>query len=369
MKKELKLSSYYFRLLFLCTCILSCIGLVFIFSSSSVYAAQKIGNPYYYLQKQIVFLIVGIAVAFFCALIPLKLLKAATPYLFVLSLCGLVLTFVPLLQLKVHGSMRWLSAFGFSVQPGEFVKVFLFLYCGLLLERRSSLRSSFWRGYIPFLSLVGVVVLLFLKQPDFGMAFTIFITALIVLFVAGTPFLYIAGTCGAALPICVIIISFASYRLNRILIFLNPWSDPQGKGYQIIQSLIAIGSGGVWGLGISCSRQKFFYLPMQHTDFIFSIIAEETGYVGAAFLIILYMFFLYSGMNFALSLNSSFCFLASIGFIMLLSLQALINIMVVSGLIPTKGLGLPFVSYGGSALICSWCMIGLMANFARNQID
>jgi cell division protein FtsW len=167
------------------------------------------------------------------------------------------------------------------------------------------------------------------------------------------------------LPAVIFLVLTKAYRLKRILIFLNPWSDARGSGFQIIQSLIAIGSGSTWGLGVSESRQKFFYLPMQHTDFIFSIIAEETGFVGCLLLIGLFVALCFYGLRLALALDRPFAFFTTLGFILFITLQTTINIMVTCGLVPTKGLGLPFVSYGGTALICMWCMIGFIMNCAR----
>jgi cell division protein FtsW len=157
-----------------------------------------------------------------------------------------------------------------------------------------------------------------------------------------------------------------AYRMNRILIFLNPWSDPQGRGFQIIQSLIAIGSGQTWGLGVSNSKQKFFYLPMQHTDFIFSIIAEETGFVGAVSIVVMYALFCFYGLRLILRIDDMFAFFTSLGFILFISIQAAINLMVTTGVVPTKGLSLPFISYGGTALISLLCMIGFIVNAIRS---
>jgi len=196
---------------------------------------------------------------------------------------------------------------------------------------------------------------------------TILITSLTLFFIAEFNMMYLLGTVALALPAAIFLVFTKSYRLNRILIFLNPWSDPQGKGFQIIQSLIAIGTGSVWGLGISNSRQKYFYLPMQHTDFIFPIIAEETGFIGSCVIIALFMLFCFYGIRIVLKLTDTFAFFTSLGFIIFISLQAVINLMVSCALLPTKGLGLPFISYGGTALVCFFCMVGLIANFVRTQ--
>jgi cell division protein FtsW len=196
---------------------------------------------------------------------------------------------------------------------------------------------------------------------------TILITALTIFFVAECKMLYLAITVLSACPLIVYLILSKSYRLRRILIFLNPWADPQGGGFQIIQSLIAIGSGQMWGVGISNSKQKFFYLPMQHTDFIFPIIAEEVGFIGVLILIGLYLLFCFFGMRIAVSLQNPFAFFTTLGYVTFITLQAIINLMVSTGLLPTKGLGLPFISYGGTALMCFWGMIGFIVNAARAE--
>jgi cell division protein FtsW len=238
---------------------------------------------------------------------------------------------------------------------------------GFFLEKKHRKIKSFVHSYLPFLTILGIVFLILLKQPDFGTVVTIFIAAFCLFFVAEFKLSHLLVTILATIPIGIFLIFSKAYRLNRILIFLNPWMDPKGKGFQIIQSLIAIGSGKWWGVGISHSTQKFFYLPMQHTDFIFSIIAEETGFIGSLFIVSLFIFFCYFGLRLALKLESSFAFFTTLGFIILISLQSVINLMVTTGLLPTKGMGLPFVSYGGSSLLSLFCMLGLIANFVRRQ--
>lgn len=343
------------------------VGLIFIFSASSVFASEKFGVSYYFLKKQIIYLAVGIVGFIVCTLIPTRIWKLVAPYLFFGSLIGVLLTLWSPLGLRVHGSHRWLSLGGFSFQPSELLKFSLFVYMGMLLERKQDSLTSFLQTYVPLLGIVGLTVFILLKQPDFGMGVTIFVTALMVLFVAGARSSHLIATIACAVPVIAAIVFFVSYRFHRILIFLNPWLDPRGRGYQIIQSLIAIGSGGVWGVGISNSKQKFFYLPMQHTDFIFSIIAEETGYVGSLLVLLGYVLFCYFGLKIVSGLKNPFAYFTTLSFVILLSLQAVINLMVVTGLVPTKGLGLPFISYGGSALVCNLCMIGLIAHFVREQ--
>ncbi len=212
-----------------------------------------------------------------------------------------------------------------------------------------------------------ITAILLLYQPDFVKAVTLSITSTLMFFIAGCNLTHLGPTLGSLVPVAGLLIYMKPYRVQRVLTFLNPWEDPQGAGFQIIQSLIAIGSGSVSGVGIAQSKQKFFYLPMQHTDFIFSIIAEETGFIGASALIGLYILFLYTGLRIARTLRDPFCYYTTIGYVVLTSLQALINLFVATGLMPTKGLGLPFISYGNSALLCNLIMLGLIINFVYNN--
>ncbi|MBD3273528.1 putative lipid II flippase FtsW [Candidatus Dependentiae bacterium] len=353
------------RLLLTIVGILTLIGFVFIYSSSSVYALERFGSSFYFLKKQLLFFIPAIFGLIIFALLPKHFIKKFTPLFFLISLILTALTLFSQLSVKLHGSARWLSIGNFTMQPSEILKLFLFLYIGFFLEKKQKKLKSFWYSYLPFLAILGMTFLLLLKQPDFGSVVTIFITSIVIFFVAEFSLIHLLVTILVAIPAVVYLIYSKSYRLNRILIFLNPWSDPRGRGFQIIQSLIAIGSGQFWGVGISNSAQKFFYLPMQHTDFIFPIIAEETGFIGSFIILFLYFLFFYFGIRIALKLKTIFGFFATLGFIVLISLQAIVNLMVVSGLLPTKGLGLPFISYGGTSFVTLYCMIGLIANFTR----
>ncbi len=341
------------------------IGFVFIYSSSSIYALEKFGSAHYFLKKQCIYLLPALIGFFFFALVPIKIIKRYAPLLFWGALVLTMLTFASSIGLKIHGSRRWLYFFGYSVQPSELLKFSLFIYFGYFLEKKQNYLRSFARCYLSFLCVLGITFLVLLKQPDFGSVITILTTSLILFFVAEMRSMHLFVTFLATLPVVILLIVTKSYRLRRILIFLNPWSDPQGRGFQIIQSLIAIGSGNIWGLGVSNSKQKFFYLPMQHTDFIFPIIAEETGFVGSCFIILLYFLFCFFGLRIALRMKDTFSFFTTLGFVVFISLQALINLMVTIGLLPTKGLGLPFVSYGGTALVSFLCMVGLIVNCSR----
>jgi cell division protein FtsW len=342
-------------------CALIILGLIFVYSASSVFALEKIGSAHYFVKKQLVGIVLGFCALLITRFLPLSFIESCSGIFYLGSLALTALTFVPGLTLKIHGSNRWLSLGGFSFQPSELLKITLLMYLAAYLAKRSGSRASI-KKYVPFLVLFGIGCLLLLKQPDFGMTVTLALTVFLVFFIMqiDTKMLFM----GAALsiPIGIALIYMRSYRLKRITTFFNPWSDPQGAGFQLIQSLIAIGSGSWWGVGISNSRQKFFYLPMQHTDFIFAIIAEETGFIGALLIIFLYLLFLYFGIKIASRLQDPFSAVATLGFVVMTSLQASINIAVTTGMLPTKGIGLPFVSYGNSSLICSLAMVGLIMN-------
>ena len=347
--------------------ILLVIGLLFIYSSSSVFALEKLGVAHYFLRKQFFGLIIGLAAAIAIRFIPLDFIKQSAPAFFLISLILTALAaFTPMGQ-NIHGSSRWLSLPFLSFQPSELLKISLILYIAYFLTKKEKQGSSFIHGFLPLIIVLSITSIILLKQPDFGLTITLVATALVVLFIANRYIKYIYFTLLACIPIVIALIIAKSYRLKRILTFLNPWGDAQGAGFQIIQSMIAIGSGGLFGVGIGQSKQKFFYLPMQHTDFIFSIIAEETGFLGASAVIILFLLFLYFGLRIAWQLSDPFCIFATLGFAMVISLQALINILVTTGLAPTKGIGLPFISYGNTALVCQLIMVGLIIAMVREN--
>lgn len=349
------------------TFLLLIMGLLFIYSSSSVFALERMGSTHYYFKKQLWAVLLGFIAIIGMRYIPFKLIKKLTPLAFFGSLLLTALTVISPLGQEIHGSSRWLSLPFISFQPSELLKVFMILYIAYFISKKGNKHSSFIHGYLPFLIILGITAVILLKQPDFGLTVTLILTAFALLFIAGMYQKFMLVTFSGLVPIAIALVAAKSYRLKRILTFLNPWEDPQGAGFQIIQSLIAIGSGGFWGTGIGQSKQKFFYLPMQHTDFIFSIIAEETGFIGSVIVILLFLAFAYFGLRLALQLTDRFSSIATLGFVVVISLQALINILVATGLAPTKGIGLPFISYGNTALVCQLIMIGLIAYMAKEN--
>lgn len=353
---------------FLSACmLLILIGFIFIYSSSSVFALEKLGSAHYFIKKQAVGLLLGLVGLILLRIIPLSILERWAPWLFWLALGLTALTLVPRFGITIHGSHRWLKLGPLAFQPSEILKLSCIMYLAYLLAKKRNAMNSLVHCYLPLLFITGLSALIMLKQPDFGQAVTLGTTAFLLFFVAQIPARHLITTLLPIIPALGLLIYFAPYRMKRLTTFLHPWHDPLGAGFQIIQSLIAIGSGGLWGVGIGQSKQKYFYLPMQHTDFIFSIIAEETGFIGMCVLIGLYLIILYTGLRLALAMNNLFASYTTMGFTLLISIQALVNMFVATGLMPTKGIGLPLVSYGNSALITTLAMLGFIINGATER--
>jgi cell division protein FtsW len=355
------------NLLLTLTCILSALGFLFVYSSSSVYAFEHYQTARYFLYKQLLGFIIGIIGFTTACFIPLRMWYTWAPLLYIGSLIITGLTLISGIGRTLNGSSRWIGYKGLSVQSSETLKIALIIYIASLITKKEHNPPSLVFNFLPCILAIGVPTIILLKQPDFGLAVTLAATASIMMLVAGYQTRYLLYSMLASIPTIVALVAFRPYRLKRILIFFNPWQDPQGAGFQIIQSLIAIGSGGLWGTGIAGSKQKFFYLPMQHTDFIFSIIAEEIGFIGSCTIIFLYALMAYCGISIAWHCQSRFAQLVIVGCTTLLSLEALINLAVSTGMAPTKGIGLPFISYGNSALACHITIIGIIYSIARSD--
>ena len=343
------------------------IGCLFVYSSSSVYALETFGTSLFFVKRQLAGLGIGLIALCIGRMMPLSLIKHTAPFLFISSLGLVLLTLLPTFSRTIHGSSRWLSFAGFSFQPSELLKITLLLYVAYFLDKKPLKGTISLKQFIPFCGLIGLMCVALLKQPDFGMTVTLLLTTIILFFCAHAQIKHIVITLFGLAVSAGFLIFFRPYRLQRVLTFLDPWQDPKGAGFQIIQSLIAIGSGNWFGTGIAHSRQKFFYLPMQHTDFIFSIIAEETGFIGCIFLITLFILFLYFGIRIAHQLADTFNTLVVLGFMIVIHLQTVMNMAVATGLAPTKGVGLPFISYGNTSLVCYLFMIGVIINMVRES--
>jgi cell division protein FtsW len=275
------------------------------------------------------------------------------------------MTYIPKFARKIHGANRWVHLGSIAFQPSELLKMALIAYVAYILAKKDWSQTSLLHDYIPILLVVVIPLATILAQPDFGLTATLSLTIFLMFFLASFKLSHLLLSFLLLIPAGSLLIFLKPYRLKRILVFLNPWQDPLGSGFQIIQSLIAIGSGGWCGLGIGNSRQKLFYLPMQHTDFVFSVVAEETGLIGTSTILVLYIMLLYYGLRLARNIPYKYASLVIAGFTMLTSLQALINIAVTIGIVPTKGIGLPFISYGNTALVCNLCMVGIVINLVH----
>ena len=352
-------------ILLLAVC-LTCLGVVMVFSSSSIMAVRDYGDSLHFLKHQSVYALVGFAVMALLMRVDLDILrKAAWP---VLGLCVLLLlaVLVPGVGKKVGGAARWIKLAGFTFQPAEFAKLGLVLFMAHSLARKKDKVKSFRGGFLSYMLILAVLIGLLLAQPDLGSALTLSLVAVAMLMVAGSRLRYLGSAGLIALPFLYFMVMNVDYRRRRIMAFLNPWEDPSNTGFQIIQSWIAFGSGGAVGKGLGESKQKLFYLPEAHTDFIFSVIGEELGFIGVIVIASMFMLLVLRGLRTALNAPNEFsCYLA-FGLTFLIGMQAFANMAVVLGMVPTKGLALPFLSYGGTSLVTTLAAIGLLLNVSRH---
>ena len=346
---------------------LAIFGLIMIYSASSIWAEYKFQDSFHYVKQQALFLIVGIIIMYIVSKIDYNIyLKKAN---IILGVCFflLILVLIPGIGSIRNGSRSWFGIGPFGIQPSEFVKLALIIFTSKYLVNSNKFLKSYKKGVIPILGIAILAFGLIMLQPDLGTGLVLMMSIIALLFVAGVnmKFFYIMGIIGVVGVIVLILI--APYRMDRITSFLNPWADPLGTGFQIIQSLYAIGPGGLLGTGFLNSRQKHFYLPEPQTDFIFSIICEEFGVIGALLIALLFFFLLYFGLKIALKTNDLFAKYLAFGLIFQILFQALMNLAVVIGLIPVTGVTLPFLSYGGSSLLTSLLSIGIILNIAKSN--
>lgn len=340
------------------------LGLVFVYSASSHLAALRLGDSYFFLKRQALFCILGIFIMLITKHIPCTLYsKLVYPLLFV-SLSLLVLLFIPGFGHKVGGATRWLRYWEFSFQPSELAKFSLAVYMAYSMSKKGSYMGSFSRGFLPHMLIAGAFMLLIVLQPDLGTAVIIGCWFLLVLFVGGVKFVQLLSIVIVSAPFVLWLIWHSNYRLKRLWAFIHPWDDPKGIGFQIIHSFLAFGSGGIFGAGLGNSTQKLFYLPEPHTDFVFSIAAEELGFLGAIVIIVLFGILIMRGIKVALDARDLYSSYLALGLTCLIGLQVLVNMGVVTGLLPTKGLTLPLVSYGGSSLVINLLSIGILLNIS-----
>ena len=355
------------RYLFASASLIVIVGLVMIYSASAILAQQKLseGSPYYFLSRQLVFLLVGAVAMLLMMHVDMQRLRDPRMIAFLMggTLIALVLV---LFQPAVNGTHRWFVLPWFHMQPSELAKPVLVLAVAAFLARREDRINEFSSTLVPLGVLLAFTGGLILLQPDFGTAVTIVLVSAGMVLVAGLSWPRVLAFAAVLVPAGIALIFSAEYRRDRLLSFLDPEADPLGKGFQAMQSLIAIGTGGVTGLGIGNGRQKLFFLPEPHTDFIFAIIGEELGLLGALLLLLAYAFLIWRGFRIAWRATDRFVFYAATGLTLMIGLQALLNISVALSLLPTKGLPLPLVSYGGSSLIASLIAVGTLLNLSQH---
>lgn len=351
--------------LFTVSIVLVCIGIVMIYSSSSIYAWERYGDSFYFLKRHLSFLAVGILFTFLTMVIDYRLFRKYARLLLWIAVILLVLVLIPGIGREVSGARRWFRFKFISFQPSEFANLALIIYIADFICRKSDKIKTIFKGFIPPVCVLGAVALLILMQPDLGTIIALGSVVLVMLFIAGARGRHILTLILCSLPALYFLVFSVAYRRARILAFLNPWLDPKGSGFQIIQSQIAIGSGGFFGRGLGHSQQKLFYLPAAHTDFIFSIIAEELGLVGSLGIIVLFTIFIQQGLKIIKNAQDKFGYFLALGLVLMISLKAIVNIGVSCGVFPTKGLPLPFISYGGSSLIFDMVSLGILINIAR----
>ncbi|MDZ7697367.1 MAG: putative lipid II flippase FtsW [Deltaproteobacteria bacterium] len=359
-------SGYDFMLL-IPTVLLVALGLLVVYSASSNLAEHRMGDSYFYLKKQALFCMVGIALMIAARYVPCTLYAKLTYPLLIVSASLLVLIMIPGFGRSVGGACRWLHLGGISFQPSELAKLCLAIYMAYSMSKKGIKMGSFTMGVMPHLMVTGAFVCLILLQPDLGTGVIIGSWLMIMLFLGGVKVLQLAALSALFLPFVAWLVLQADYRLNRWMAFMDPWSDPQGIGFHIIHSFLAFGSGGIFGVGLGNSKQKLFYLPEPHTDFALSIVGEELGLIGVAFIIVLFGVLIMRGIKVALNARDLYSSYLALGLTCFIGLQVIINMGVVVGLLPTKGLPLPLISYGGSSLIITLVSIGVLLNVSSRR--
>ncbi|MBI2834850.1 MAG: putative lipid II flippase FtsW [Acidobacteria bacterium] len=353
------------KLLFLVTLLLVGASVVMVYSASAVLAMDRFKQPYLFLFKQITWATLGVFLLALMMRIDYRNYKQPVVIWTALGVVVAALVAV-LFSPPINGTRRWFAVANIGVQPSELAKMAAILFTAAILERRMDRIDEPSYALLPIGAVVGLMGCLILLEPDFGTAVSLALVAGVMIFAAGINYRYLAALFLALVPALYIVLMSASYRRRRMLAFLNPWSDPLGDGFQIIQSLIAVGGGGVFGRGLMGGIQKLFYLPEPHTDFIYAVISEELGLIGATAVLICFVVITWRGLRIASRAPDRFGAFLALGLTMMMSVQAFVNISVVLSLLPTKGIPLPFVSAGGSSLLINLLGMGMLLNISQH---
>ena len=352
--------------LFVATLALICASVVMVYSASALVALERFQQPYLFVTRQLMWATVGIAVLSIVMRIDYRTYKNDKLIWALLGMVGLMLVAV-LFARPINGTRRWVGIGGFGIQPSELAKLAAIIFTALVLERRRHRINEMNYSLLPIGVIVGGLAGLIMLEPDFGTAVSLLAVIGVMVFAAGFSYRYLAGALLLALPALYVILMQADYRRRRLLTFMDPWADPLGDGFQIIQSLIAVGTGGVFGKGLMAGVQKLFYLPEPFTDFIFAVISEETGLIGASFVVLCFCVIGWRGLRTAMCAPDAFGAYLALGITLMLVLQAFFNISVVLGLVPTKGIPLPLVSNGGSSMLINLLGVGVLLNISQHS--
>jgi cell division protein FtsW len=357
--------------LFAATVGLALFGVVMVYSASAIVAQRENGSQFYYVIKQGVWVAIGFVVMLLAMQFNYQQLKSRRIVYGLLVLTTLMLLAVFAFS-KVNGAHRWIKFDHFSVQPSEISKLTLAIFLAYFLEKRAGEEGDFWRTFVPCGLTAAWLAVLVVVEPDFGTALMLILIFVVVIYTAGARLAHLAMAAAPAILVASGLLLFVPWRMKRLITFLNPWADQQGSGFQVVQSLIAIGSGGPNGLGFAQGKQKMLFLPFAHSDFIFAVIGEELGLVGALAVVAIFALFLWRGVRTSLLAPDRFGMLLSLGIVTSIVTQALFNISVVLSLVPTKGIPLPFISYGGSSLVPTLAAVGVLLNisqYASGSVD
>lgn len=357
----------YNKLLLLAVILISLFGLLMIYSSSNIWAEYKYNDPYKYLKSQAIFLIIGYILMIIISKFPYQNYKKLANIIFLTCTIMLILVLIPGIGTVRNGSRSWFGIGSLGLQPSEFAKLGLIIFTSKYLANNTKELKNIKKGVLPILGVLLLIFGLIMLEPDFGTGVVIVMTIIVLLFISGVKMNFFIKIGILGLIGVIVLILIAPYRLERIVSFINPWTDPLGSGFQIIQSLYAIGPGGLLGLGFGNSIQKHFYLPEPQTDFIFAIISEEFGFLGVLIVATLFITIIYSGLKISMKCQDNFGKFLAFGITFGLAFQTILNLMVVVGLLPVTGVTLPFLSYGGSSLLISLINMGILLNIDKNS--
>ena len=354
------------RVLFTTTVLLLGISIVMVYSASAVLAQERYDQPYFFLYRQTLWAAMGLAVLSIAMRIDYRTYRNEA---FIWTLLGMVvvLLIAVFFSAPINNARRWLNVGGLGIQPSELAKIAAVLFTALMLERRMHRINDLSYSLTPIAIVAGLLCTLIVLQPDYGTSISLLLIVAMMVFAAGLHYRYILGAGLLATPVLAWVMLSADYRIRRLTAFLDPWADPLGSGFQIIQSQIAVGTGHIFGRGLMGGVQKLFYLPEPHTDFIFAVIGEELGLVGTTAIVICFAIIAWRGMHIATRAEDGFGSFIAIGLTTMIAFQALVNMSVVLGLMPTKGIPLPLVSNGGSSLLISLLAIGILLNISQHE--